>query len=170
MKRNVIAIYPGSFDPVTNGHLDIITRAASIFDRIIVAVTVNPEKKPLFSIEDRVRMLKSVIKDLPTVSVEEFSGLLVHYAAKRGARVLIRGIRAVTDFDYEFQMALMNRRLEPEMETVFLVPAEAYTYLSSSLVKEVASLGGEITGLVPRRIEGQLKQKLAEDANKIENS
>jgi len=155
---------------VTNGHLDIITRAASIFDRIIVAVTINPEKKPLFSIEDRVKMLKSVIKDLPTVSVEEFSGLLVHYAAKRGARVLIRGIRAVTDFDYEFQMALMNRRLEPDMETVFLVPAEAYTYLSSSLVKEVASLGGEIAGLVPRRIEGQLKQKLAEDENNIENS
>jgi len=162
MKCEVIAVYPGSFDPVTNGHLDIITRGASIFDKIIVAVTVNPEKTPLFSIDERVQMLESVIGDLPNITVEKFDGLLVDYASKRHAKVLIRGIRAVTDFDYEFQMALMNRRLEEEMETVFLVPAEAYTYLSSSLVKEVASLGGVISGLVPEKVETLLSEKLAE--------
>jgi len=160
MKREVIAVYPGSFDPVTNGHLDIIDRGVSIFDRVIVAVTVNPEKKPLFSIDERVEMLRSAIGPRRNITVEKFDGLLVDYASKRNASVLIRGIRAVTDFDYEFQMALMNRRLDPEMETVFLVPAEAYTYLSSSLVKEVASLGGLISGLVPIKVEEKLKRKL----------
>jgi pantetheine-phosphate adenylyltransferase len=160
MSREIAAVYPGSFDPVTNGHLDIISRAASIFDHVIVAVTVNPEKEPLFSIDERVEMIQSGISSFDNVSTDKFEGLLVDYARRTGAKVLLRGVRAVTDFDYEFQMALMNRKLEPEMETVFLVPAEAYTYLSSSLVKEVASLGGSVNGLVPRQVETWLKTKL----------
>lgn len=160
MARAVTAVYPGSFDPVTNGHLDIIERARQLFQRVIVAVSIHVDKRPLFSLDERVEMLASVTRHWPNVEVESFEGLLVDYAAAKGAGAVIRGIRAVTDFDYEFQMALMNRRLQPELETVFLVPAEAYTYLSSSLVKEVAALGGNVSGLIPEEIEQRLYAKL----------
>jgi len=159
MKREVIAICPGSFDPVTNAHLDIIERGRKLFDKVIVAVLVNLDKEPLFTVEDRVGMLKDVTKQWDNVEVDQFEGLLVKYAASQDACAILRGIRAVSDFDYEFQMALMNRRLG-DIETVFLVPAEAYTYLSSSLVKEVVALGGSVEGLVPAEVEGLLKQKL----------
>ena len=160
MKQEIVAIYPGSFDPVTNGHLDIIERGRQMFDRVVVAVAVNQEKKPMFTLRERVEMLGSVTRSWDNVQVDEFDGLLVEYAEQKKAGVIIRGIRAVTDFDYEVQMALMNRRLKDRIETVFLVPAEAYTYLSSSLVKEVASLGGSVTGLVPSLIEDQLQKRL----------
>jgi pantetheine-phosphate adenylyltransferase len=160
MSQEVIAIYPGSFDPVTNAHLDIIERGRRLFDHVIVAVLLNREKKPLFSVEERVGMLRLVTDRWDNVEVDQFEGLLVEYTASRNATVILRGIRAVTDFDFEFQMALMNRRLQAAIETVFLVPAEAYTYLSSSLVKEVVSLGGSVNGLVPKEIEDSLKTKL----------
>jgi len=159
MKREVIAICPGSFDPVTNAHLDIIERGRKLFDKVIVAVLVNLEKKPLFTVKERVGMLSDVTKQWDNIEVDQFEGLLINYAASRNACAILRGIRAVSDFDYEFQMALMNRRLG-DIETVFLVPAEAYTYLSSSLVKEVVALGGSVEGLVPVEVEGLLKQKL----------
>ena len=160
MKREVVAICPGSFDPVTNAHLDIIERGRSLFGKVIVAVLVNIEKKPLFSVEERVGMLRDVTKQWDNVEVDQFQGLLISYAASRRAGAILRGIRAVSDFDYEFQMALMNRRLDGDIETVFLVPAEAYTYLSSTLVKEVAALGGSVSGLVPAEVEVRLKEKL----------
>ena len=166
MEREVAAIYPGSFDPVTNGHLDIIERGLHLFDRIVVAVSVNVDKRPLFSLEDRIAMLRAVTKQWDNVEVDRFEGLLVNYARARDVAAIVRGIRAVSDFDYEFQMALMNRRLEDQLETVFLVPAEAYTYLSSSLVKEVASLGGDVSGLVPPEVEVLLHRKLAEVGRK----
>jgi pantetheine-phosphate adenylyltransferase len=159
MKREVIAICPGSFDPVTNAHLDIMERGRNLFDRVIVAVLVNVEKEPLFTVKERVDMLTDVTKQWDNVEVDQFEGLLINYAASRNACAILRGIRAVSDFDYEFQMALMNRRLG-DIETVFLVPAEAYTYLSSTLVKEVVALGGSVEGLVPAEVEGLLKQKL----------
>jgi pantetheine-phosphate adenylyltransferase len=147
------AIYPGSFDPVTNGHLDIISRGCKLFDEIIVAILVNPDKKPLFSLEERRSMLHEVIGSIDSddcrLVVEDFQGLLVHYAVQRGADAIVRGIRAVSDYEYELQMALMNRRQEPRIETVFMMPAEAYSYVSSRLVKEVFQLGGSIDGLVP---------------------
>lgn len=155
-----IAVYPGSFDPVTNGHLDIIQRALEFVDELIVALLVNPEKKPLFSVKERLQLIKEVIPDDSRIQVEQFDGLLVNFASSRNARMIIRGLRAVTDFDYEFQMSLMNRRLEPQIETIFLVPAEQYTYVSSKLVKEIAGHGGAIKGLVPRPVEEKLKQKL----------
>jgi pantetheine-phosphate adenylyltransferase len=161
MTEKIVAIYPGSFDPVTNGHLDIIERASSIFDRVVVSVLLNQEKQPLFSAAERVDMLRSVTKQWENIEIDQFEGLLVNYAASKNAKVVIRGIRAVTDFDYEFQMALMNRRLRSSIESVFLVPAEAYVYLSSSLVKEVVSLGGSVRGLVPIPVEEVLKEKLA---------
>ena len=160
MKQEVIAICPGSFDPVTNAHLDIIERGRTLFDRVIVAVLVNVDKEPLFSVKERVGMLTDVTKQWDNVEVDQFEGLLVNYVSCRNACAILRGIRAVSDFDYEFQMALMNRRLGADIETVFLVPAEAYTYLSSTLVKEVASLGGSVEGLVPAEVERLLKLKL----------
>lgn len=162
MGERVTAIYPGSFDPVTNGHLDIVERGSNIFDQVIVAVLVNLEKQPLFTVQERVQMLEAVTRRWDNVSVDTFDGLLVNYALKKQARVILRGIRAVTAFDYEFQMALMNRRMQPGIETVFMMPAEAYSYLSSSLVKEVLALGGSVTGLVPPLVEASLKKKLGE--------
>jgi len=157
----ITAIYPGSFDPVTNGHLDLIERASKLFHHLVVAVLINPEKDPLFSVQERVEMLDLVVAHLTNVEVETFEGLLVDYARSKGARVLLRGIRAVSDYEYELQMALMNRQLEPEMETVFMLPAEAYSYLSSRLVREVARLGGSVKGLVPAVVEERIRAKVA---------
>lgn len=157
MAEPVIAIYPGSFDPVTNGHLDIIRRSRAVFDTVIVAVLQNLEKKPLFSAGERLAMLRQVTRSWPNVKVDSFDGLLVSYAVEKGARVIVRGIRAVTDYEYEFQMALMNRRMESRIETIFMLPSSEYSYLSSSLVKEVYALGGEITGLVPEVVESSLR-------------
>ncbi|HEV7842613.1 MAG TPA: pantetheine-phosphate adenylyltransferase [Pyrinomonadaceae bacterium] len=157
------AIYPGSFDPVTNGHLDIIERGCKLFDEIIIAILVNPNKTPLFSIEERREILSEVARDIKHGScrllVEDFEGLLVHYALQRQADAIVRGIRAISDYEYELQMALMNRRLEPRIETVFMMPAEAYSYVSSRLVKEVFQLGGTIDGLVPRAVAERMKKK-----------
>ena len=159
MATQVTAIYPGSFDPVTNGHLDIVNRSREKFDRIIVAVLVNLEKKPLFTTKKRVAMLREVTGQWNNVEVDTFEGLLVNYAKANDAHVILRAIRAVTDYEYEFQMALMNRRMEPEIETVFMVPAEEYSYLSSRLVKEIFLLGGSVSGLVPPIVEDFLQEK-----------
>jgi pantetheine-phosphate adenylyltransferase len=152
-----VAIYPGSFDPITNGHLDLIQRGSALFDRLIVAILRNDEKRPLFSVEERIEMLQEVIGELPNVEVGSFDGLLVDYAAERGANMIIRGIRAISDYEYELQMALMNRRLRPEIETAFLMAGEAYSFISSHLMKEVVSLGGNVSGLVPSTVEARLK-------------
>ena len=154
-----LAVYPGSFDPLTNGHVDIIERGARIFDRIIVAVAINAEKTPLFSVDERVGVIREVFRGNTTIEVDTFGGLLVDYARHQGASALIRGLRAVSDFEYEFQMALMNRHLEPTLETVFMMPAEQYTYLSSRLIKEVFSLGGAVSGLVPPTVEQWMTKK-----------
>ena len=160
------AIYPGSFDPVTNGHLDIIERGCKLFDEIVVAIVVNPQKQPLFSVEERRELLTAVLGDLGgetcKLVVEDFQGLLMDYAAARQAAAIVRGIRAFSDYEYELQMALMNRRLEPRIETVFMMPAEAYSYVSSRLVKEVAQLGGSIKGLVPPLVEARMRAKLGQ--------
>ena len=155
-----IAVCSGSFDPVTNGHLDIISRSASIFDKVIVAVLINPNKKSLFSVEERVELMRHSVADLPNVEVDSFEGLLMHYMKKRGANVIIRGLRGVTDFEYEKQIALMNKNLNPEVETFFLMTNNQYSYLSSSLVKEVASYQASVSGLVPPVVEEALKKKL----------
>lgn len=160
MSEGVIAIYPGSFDPVTNGHLDIIERGRKIFGRVVVAVLVNRAKQPMFTIEERLEMLREATARWDNVVVGSFNGLLVEFAARNEATVILRGIRAVTDYEFEFQMALMNRRLAPSIETVFLVPSEAFSFLSSSLVREVAMLGGSISGLVPRMVENRLAEKV----------
>jgi pantetheine-phosphate adenylyltransferase len=154
-----LAVYPGTFDPLTNGHVDIILRGGRLFDRIIVAMLINPEKSPLFTIEERVETARQVFEPYPNVEVDTFDGLLVDYARRKKAHVIVRGLRAVSDFEYELQMALMNRRLYPDLETVFMMPAEAYTYLSSRLVKEIFALGGSITGLVPEVVEARLRAK-----------
>jgi pantetheine-phosphate adenylyltransferase len=154
-----VAIYPGSFDPMTNGHVDIIQRGARIFDRIIVAILINREKTPLFSVEERVQMAREVFRDEPKVEVDTFDGLLVEFARQKGAQVIVRGLRAISDFEYEFQMALMNRRLKPELETVFMMPAESYTYISSRLIREVFALGGPIAGLVPDLVEARMRDR-----------
>ena len=151
-RRGVTAIYPGSCDPITHGHLDIIERSARLFDRVVVAILENPEKTPLIPLQKRAELIKMSVEGLSNVSVETFDGLLVDYARSRRARVIVRGLRAISDFEYEFQMALMNRRLDQDVETVFMIPAEAWSYLSSRLVKEVASLGGDISGLVPAHV------------------
>jgi pantetheine-phosphate adenylyltransferase len=155
-----IAVYPGSFDPLHNGHLDIIDRCLPIFDEVVVAVLVNEGKKPLFTTEERVATIQELLRDRPQCRVESFSGLLVDFMDHIAARTVIRGLRAVSDFEYEFQMALMNRRLNPRVETVFLMPKEDYSYLSSRLVKEVCGLGGNIEGLVPPLVLDQLLQRL----------
>ena len=156
----VVAIYPGSFDPITNGHLDLIQRGSALFDKLIVAILRNDEKEALFGVDERIEMLAEVVAGFPNVEVGSFHGLLVDYASQAGASVILRGIRAVSDYEYELQMALMNRRLRPEIETVFLMASEAHSFLSSRLVKEVISLGGRITGLVPPSIEGKLRKRL----------
>jgi pantetheine-phosphate adenylyltransferase len=154
-----LAVYPGSFDPLTNGHVDIIERGTHLFDKIIVAILVNVEKAPLFSMEERVDIVREVFKGRPNVEVDTFDGLLVDYVAKRRADVIVRGLRALSDFETEFQMALMNRRLSQDIETVFMMPAEQYTYISSRLIKEVFSLGGQVRGLVPEIVESRLRDK-----------
>jgi pantetheine-phosphate adenylyltransferase len=157
---STLAVYPGSFDPLTNGHVDIISRGARLFDRIIVAILVNAEKAPLFSMEERIEIAREVFKPFPTVEIDTFNGLLVDYVERRHAQVIVRGLRAVSDFEFEFQMALMNQRLKPAIETVFMMPAEQYTYISSRLIKEVFSLGGRVNGLVPELVEERLRGKV----------
>lgn len=157
----MIAIYPGSFDPITNGHLDLIQRGSRMFDRLIVSILRNDAKEPLFSVEERIEMLREVVAVYPNVAVDSFEGLLVEHAAARSATVLLRGIRAISDYEYELQMALMNRRLNPDLETVFMMANESYSFISSRLVKEVFGLGGNISGLVPRSVEERLRRRMA---------
>ena len=158
--KKVIALYPGSFDPLTNGHLDLIERGSKIFDELIVAILRNPEKSPLFSLSERREMMVAMTEPWNNVRVETFEGLMVDYAVKAKASVVLRGIRAISDYEYELQMALMNRKLQPEVETVFMMPAEQYSYISSRLVREIAQLGGSIQGLVPEIVEQRLREKL----------
>jgi pantetheine-phosphate adenylyltransferase len=162
--KTSVAIYPGSFDPVTNGHLDLIERGQKMFDRLIVGVLKNVEKQPLFSVPERIEMLREVTRQWPSVAVNVFEGLLVDYARKQHAGVILRGIRAVSDYEYELQMALMNRKLEPRLETVFMLPGETYSYLSAKLVREIAQLGGPLEGLVPPTVEKRLRAKLSQGA------
>ena len=156
-----IAVYPGSFDPITNGHLDVIRRAAKMFDRVIVSVARNGEKRPLFSVQERETLARAAVRGLRNVSVDDFRGLLVNYAWRKKATVVVRGLRAVSDFEFEFQMALMNRKLDAGIETIFLMPKDEYTFISSHLVKEIAGLGGDVSSFVPRAVEVALKKKLA---------
>ena len=156
---STLAVYPGSFDPLTNGHVDIITRGVRLFDRIVVAILVNAEKSPLFTLEERVEMSRAVFKGQSNVEVDTFDGLLVDYVARRHAQVIVRGLRAVSDFEFEFQMALINQRLNGNIETVFMMPSEKYTFISSRLIKEVFALGGEVHGLVPDLVETRLREK-----------
>ncbi|MBI4892645.1 MAG: pantetheine-phosphate adenylyltransferase [Acidobacteria bacterium] len=155
----MVAVYPGSFDPVTTGHLDLIQRCAPLVGRLVVAVLRNAHKQPLFSLEERVQMLREVLRDYPNVEVDAFDGLLVDYARQKQAKLLLRGIRAISDYEYELQMALMNRRLAPEIETMFMMAGEAYSFISSKLVKEVIGLGGDVRGLVPPSVEQILVQR-----------
>jgi pantetheine-phosphate adenylyltransferase len=159
MASENVAIYPGSFDPLTNGHVDIIQRGSRLFDRIVVAILLNIEKAPLFTVAERVDIAREVFRDNPKVEIDTFDGLLVEYARRKGASVIVRGLRAISDFEYEMQMALMNRNLNPEVETVFMMPAETYTYVSSRIVKEVVALGGSVTNLVPTIVEARLREK-----------
>ncbi len=154
-------IYPGTFDPITYGHLDLIERATRIFSRVLVAVAENPAKKPLFSLSERVEMVREVVKKFPQVVVEPFSGLLVDFARQKGIRIILRGVRAISDFEYEFQMALSNRRFAPDIETIFLMPSESYSFLSSRIIKEAASLGADLREFLPPMVEKRLKEKLA---------
>jgi pantetheine-phosphate adenylyltransferase len=160
MSKPVTAIYPGSFDPVTNGHLDLIARGAMIFDQLIVAVAKNLDKDALFTSRERVEMLEAVTFEWKNVEVEQFDGLLMNYARSQGASVVIRGIRAVSDYEYELQMAMMNRKIEPDIETVFMLPGEAYSFLSSRLVKELARLGGPVKDFVPPLVVERLRAKV----------
>jgi pantetheine-phosphate adenylyltransferase len=158
MKRT--AIYPGSFDPLTNGHLDVIRRAAKLFDRVIVAVAENDSKHPLFTLAERVALVKQAVTKLPNVRADSFNGLLVEYVAERRAQTIVRGLRAVSDFEFEFQLALMNRKLDENIETIFMMPKDTYTFLSSRIVKEIARLGGDVRAFVPAHVQAALKKKL----------
>jgi pantetheine-phosphate adenylyltransferase len=155
------AIYPGSFDPFTNGHLDIVQRAIKLFDTVIVAVANNEGKKPLFTLDERVGLVKKSVRGFPNVTVDSFSGLLVNYVEERGGQAVIRGLRAISDFEFEFQLALMNRKLNERVETIFMMPKETYTFLSSRITKEIARLGGDVRAFVPAHVETALKKKLA---------
>jgi pantetheine-phosphate adenylyltransferase len=158
------AIYPGSFDPLTFGHVDVVERSARLFDRVIVSILTNSQKSPLFTVEERIEIMREILTPrFRNVEIDVFHGLLVDYAKQKKAQVIVRGIRAVTDYEYEFQMALMNRRLAPEIETVFMMPAENYSYLSSRLVKEIAELGGSVSGLVPEIVEKRLRQRFRKE-------
>jgi pantetheine-phosphate adenylyltransferase len=156
-----IAVYPGTFDPVTSGHLDLADRARTHFDRLVVAVLSNEDKRPLFSVRERVALLREATANWGNVEIDSFDGLLVHYAHEIGASVIVRGIRAVSDFEYELQMTMMNRKLDPRVETVFLMPSETYSYVSSRLVREIAKLGGSVGGLVPANVERALAERFA---------
>ena len=155
------AIYPGSFDPITNGHLDVLTRATKLFDRVIVAVARSEAKHPLFTLEERVQMVARSIRNLPSVEVDSFEGLLVHYVAKRSAQAVVRGLRAVSDFEFEFQLALMNRKLDERIETIFMMPKDTYTFLSSRIVKEMAQMGGDVGAFVPAHVRAALAGKFS---------
>jgi pantetheine-phosphate adenylyltransferase len=159
--RDASAIYPGSFDPITNGHVDIIERGLRVFDRIVIAVLKNPKKQPLFATKERVRMIQDIFASKKEVEVRAFDGLLVDFARAQGTRVVIRGLRAISDFEYEFQMALMNRSLAPDIETFFMMPSVNYTFLSSNVVREVAGLGGSVEGLVPGLVSRKLRAKMS---------
>lgn len=163
--KKLTAVFPGTFDPITNGHLDIISRGGELFDRILIAILRNPDKDPLFPLEERVDILRSAAARWSNVEVDTFDGLLIDFARARGAQVIVRGLRALSDFEYEFQMTLMNQRLEPGIQTVFMMPSEAYSYVSSRLVKEVARLGGDVTGLVPPDVVARLKRRFAAPAS-----
>ena len=163
----VRAIYPGSFDPLTNGHLDLIERGSKIFEELIVAILRNSEKDPLFTLPERKEMLQEMVKHYPYVRVDSFEGLLVDYAMKKNAKAVLRGIRAISDYEYELQMALMNRKLQPQLETVFMASGETYSYLSSRLVKEISRLGGSVRGLVPDLVEEKMREKLHGTATTI---
>jgi len=160
--KEKVAIYPGTFDPITNGHMSIIRRGLEIFDKLIVAILINPQKKPLFSVEERIFMIKEATKGMGNIEVDTFEGLLVDYAVKKGANVIIRGLRATSDFEFEFQMALMNRRLNRSVQSIFLMTDYKWLYVSSSIIKEVASFGGDVKGLVPDIVNEKLKQKFRE--------
>ena len=164
MKKRV-AVYPGFFDPITNGHVDIIKRGLNVFDHLIVAVLENPKKTALFTTKERVNMICEILSEQKNVEVKSFHGLLVDFMKTNNSKIVIRGLRAVSDFEYEFQMALMNMKLEPEIETLFMMPNVSFTFLSSKLVKEVAMLGGTLDGLVPHGVEGKLKEKFKENPN-----
>ncbi len=161
-KKLNIAVYPGTFDPITNGHVDIIKRAKKIFQCVIVAVAPNPRKTPLFSAAERLEMIKEATSGMTDIRIEMFDGLLIHYVHQKGAAAIIRGIRAVSDFEFEFQMGLMNRKLSPTIETLFLMPSEEYSYLTSTLIKEVASYGGDVSDLVPKGVIAKLREKFKE--------
>jgi pantetheine-phosphate adenylyltransferase len=154
-------IYPGSFDPLTNGHLDVLQRATKLFDRVIVAVAKNDSKHPLFTLEERLELVQEAVRHLPGVEADAFDGLLIEYAARRKAQAVVRGLRAVSDFEFEFQLALMNRKLDERVETIFMMPKDTYTFLSSRIVKEIARLGGNVSPFVPTHVERALKEKLA---------
>jgi pantetheine-phosphate adenylyltransferase len=160
MTKKKTAILSGTFDPFTNGHMDLLLRALRIFDEVIIAVAPSQKKEPLFTIEERLELIRGATKDLDNVRVESFNGLLADYVKKKGAQAVIRGLRAVSDFEYEMQMALMNRRLDHEVETVFMMPSEEYSFLTSTIIREVASFGGEVKGLVPENVERALKEKM----------
>lgn len=160
--KEKVAIYPGTFDPITNGHLSIIRRGLDIFDKLVVALLVNPRKRPLFTVEERVDMIKEVTQDMGNIEVDTFEGLLVDYAIKKGAKAIIRGLRAMSDFEFEFQMALMNRKLNRSVQSIFLMTDYKWLYISSSIVKEVASFGGDVSGLVPDVVYKKLREKFKE--------